>query len=51
MSRYDADDVYCYPGTNVLCNLAGITNAKESAFHGEESNLAGLIQERLIKID
>ena len=28
-----------------------IYQAMESAFHGEESNLAGLIQERLIKID
>ena len=28
-----------------------IYQAMESAFHGEESNLAGLIQQRLIKID
>lgn len=26
MSRYDADDVYCYPGTAVLKNKAGITD-------------------------
>jgi cell filamentation protein len=26
MSRYDADDVYCIPGTAVLKNKAGITN-------------------------
>ena len=25
MSRYDADDVYCFPGTAVLKNNAGIT--------------------------
>ena len=25
MSRYDADDVYCIPGTAVLKNKAGIT--------------------------
>jgi cell filamentation protein len=26
MSRYDADDVYCIPGTAVLKNKAGITD-------------------------
>ena len=26
MSRYDADDVYCIPGTPVLKNKAGITD-------------------------
>ena len=26
MSRYDADDVYCIPGTSVLKNKAGVTN-------------------------
>jgi len=26
MSRYDADDVYCIPGTAVLNNKAGITD-------------------------
>lgn len=26
MSRYDADDVYCIPGTAVLKNKAGIKN-------------------------
>ena len=26
MSRYNADDVYCIPGTAVLKNKAGITN-------------------------
>ena len=26
MARYDADDVYCIPGTAVLKNKAGITN-------------------------
>ena len=26
MSRYDAGDVYCTPGTAVLKNKAGITN-------------------------
>jgi cell filamentation protein len=26
MSRYDADDVYCFPGTAVLKNKAGITD-------------------------
>lgn len=50
MSRYDADDVYCYPGTNVLCNLAGITNAKElDIYEGEFSTLRTLeIQEKPI---
>jgi cell filamentation protein len=50
MSRYDADDVYCYPGTNVLCNRAGITNAKElDIYEGEFSTLRTLeIQEKPI---
>ena len=26
MARYDADDVYCIPGTAVLKNKAGISN-------------------------
>ena len=26
MSRYDADDVYCLPGTALLKNKAGITD-------------------------
>ncbi len=26
MTRYDADDVYCIPGTAVLKNKAGITD-------------------------
>ena len=26
MSRYDADDVYCIPGSNILKNKAGITD-------------------------
>ena len=26
MARYDADDVYCIPGTAVLKNKAGITD-------------------------
>jgi cell filamentation protein len=26
MSRYDADDHYCIPGTSVLRNKAGITD-------------------------
>jgi len=26
MSRYDADDVYCLPGSSVLKNKAGITD-------------------------
>ena len=28
MTRYDADDVYCIPGTAVLMNKAGITDQK-----------------------
>ncbi len=50
MSRYDADDVYCYAGTNVLRNRAGITNAKElDIYEGEFSTLRTLeIQEKPI---
>ena len=29
MSRYDADDVYCIPGTAVLKNKAGITDQNQ----------------------
>jgi cell filamentation protein len=29
MSRYDADDVYCFPGTAVLKNKAGITDQEQ----------------------
>ena len=28
MTRYDADDVYCIPGSAVLKNKAGITDQK-----------------------
>ena len=28
MTRYDADDVYCIPGSTVLKNKAGITDQK-----------------------
>jgi cell filamentation protein len=43
MSRYDADDTYCYPGTDVLRNKAGITNANElDAYEGELSTLRSI---------
>ena len=43
MSRYDADDIYCYPSTNVLRNKAGITNAEElDIYEGELSTLRSI---------
>jgi cell filamentation protein len=40
MSRYDADDTYCYPGTDILRNKAEITNAEDlDAYEGELSTL------------
>jgi len=43
MSRYDADDTYCYPGTDVLRNKAGITNAEDlDAYEGELSTLRSI---------
>ncbi len=43
MSRYDADDTYCYPGTNVLRNKAEITNAEDlDAYEGELSALRSI---------
>ena len=43
MSRYDADDTYCYPGTDVLRNKAEITNAEDlEAYEGELSTLRSI---------
>lgn len=43
MSRYDADDTYCYPGTDVLRNKAEITNAQDlDAYEGELSTLRSI---------
>ena len=43
MSRYDADDTYCYPGTDVLRNKAEITNAENlDAYEGELSTLRSI---------
>ena len=43
MSRYDADDTYCYPGTDVLRNKAELTNANElDAYEGELSTLRSI---------
>ena len=43
MSRYDADDTYCYPGTDVLRNKAEITNAEDlDTFEGELSTLRSI---------
>ena len=43
MSRYDADDAYCYPGTDVLRNKAEITNAQDlDTFEGELSTLRSI---------
>ena len=43
MSRYDADDTYCYPGTNVLRNKAEITNAEDlEAYEGELCTLRSI---------
>ena len=43
MSRYDADDAYCYPGTDVLRNTAEITNAEDlDAYEGELSTLRSI---------
>ena len=43
MSRYDADDTYCYPGTDVLRNKAEITNAQDlDTFEGELSTLRSI---------
>ena len=43
MSRYDADDTYCYPGTDVLRNKADITNANQlGAYEGELTTLRSI---------
>jgi cell filamentation protein len=43
MSRYDADDTYCYPGTDILRNKAEITDANElDAYEGELSTLRSI---------
>ena len=43
MSRYDADDTCCYPGTDVLRNKAEITNAEDlDAYEGELSTLRSI---------
>ena len=43
MSRYDADDTYCYPGTDVLRNKADLTNAEDlDAYEGELSTLRSI---------
>ncbi len=43
MSRYDADDTYCYPSTDVLRNKAEITNAQDlDAYEGELSTLRSI---------
>jgi cell filamentation protein len=43
MSRYDADDTYCYPGTDVLRNKAEIANAEDlDAYEGELSTLRSI---------
>lgn len=43
MSRYDADDTYCYPGTDVLRNKAEITNAEDlDTYEGELSTLRSI---------
>ena len=43
MSRYDADDTYCYPGTDVLRNKAEITNAEDlDAYECELSTLRSI---------
>lgn len=43
MSRYDADDTYCYPGTDVLRNKTEITNAQDlDAYEGELSTLRSI---------
>jgi cell filamentation protein len=43
MSRYDADDTYCYPGTDVLRNKAEITDANElDTYEGELSTLRSI---------
>jgi cell filamentation protein len=43
MSRYDADDTYCYPGTDVLRNKAEISNAEDlDAYEGELSTLRSI---------
>ena len=43
MSRYDADDTYCYPGADVLRNKAEITNAENvDAYEGELSTLRSI---------
>ena len=43
MSRYDADETYCYPGTDLLRNKAEITDANElDAYEGELSTLRSI---------
>ncbi len=43
MSRYDADDTYCYPGSDVLRNKAELTDAnKLETYEGELSTLRSL---------
>ena len=40
MSRYDADDVYCIPGTAVLKNKAGITDQEQlDEFEGDFTSI------------
>ena len=43
MLRYDADDTYCYPGTDVLRNKAEITTAEDlDTYEGELSTLRSI---------
>ncbi len=43
MSRYDAADTYCYPGTDVLRNKAEITTAEDlDTYEGELSTLRSI---------
>lgn len=44
MSRYHADDVYCYPGTPVLRNKANLTNQSDLDAYEAEITAVRLVQ-------
>ena len=44
MSRYDADDVYCIPGTAVLKNKAGITDQDQLDEYGGDLTAIRLLE-------
>ena len=51
MSRYDADDIYCYPGTSVLKNKLNIKNQAELDAFEADITLARLVSIQSHPID